>query len=111
MVSSAFCLCLAILANAAANILMKKASGVASANTVALYFNRFFISGLMLFGLNLLCYTRALKSFPLAVAYSILVGGSLAVVALVAHFGFHETITLKQLIGMVLIMVGIWCVI
>jgi len=105
------CLTLATLANAFANVLMKKASAGEYSNALGVYLSPLFIGGMVLFGLNMLFYTRALKNFPLATAYPILVGGSLTIVALVAYFWLKEPLTAQHLIGIALIITGLCLVV
>ena len=59
------CLTLATLANAFANVLLKKASTGVFSNALGVYFSPLFVGGMVLFGLSMLLYTRALKNFPL----------------------------------------------
>ena len=104
-----FALIVAILANAFANILLKCANMLAEGATspLAVYLSPWFLAGMTLFGINMLFYTRALKTMPLAIAYPRLVGGSLLVVTLAAYFWLKEPISPVQFAGMALIMLGI----
>lgn len=108
---AAICLALATLANSFANILMKKANTEEYSTPLGLYFSPLFLGGIALFGINLLMYSRSLKNFPLAVAYPILVGGSLILVTFIAHFWLKEPVTIQQLSGIALIMGGLYLVV
>ena len=95
----------AILANSAANILIKKA-GMSSAGGLSLYLNVWFIGGLGLFGLNLLAYTYALKTISLSVAYPLLIGGSLLIITWIAHQNSGEVLAPQHYAGIALILLG-----
>lgn len=100
----------AILSNAGANVLIKKASLASPENQISIYFNPFFITGLTLFGINLIFYTQALRNLSLSTAYPILVGGSLFIVSSISVFFLGEAIGIKQALGMLLVTLGIWLI-
>jgi|GEM_PF-4176200 multidrug transporter EmrE-like cation transporter len=102
-------LTIAILANCAANLLVKKACAYGSG--LALYLNPYFLSGVALFGVNLVAYTFSLKAIPLTVVYPILVGGSLFCLSIFAHFGLGEALTWPRIAGMALIVSGVTLVV
>jgi multidrug transporter EmrE-like cation transporter len=58
-------------------------------------------------GLGLLFYTAALTGLPLAIAYPILVGGSMMVVTGTAALFFRERIGGRAIAGIALIVIGI----
>ncbi len=112
----------AMLLNAAANLLMKvgmksvAGSGglmrdgpIAAAGVIAT--SGVLLTGLICFGLNAALYMYALqsKSLPISVAYPIMVGGGFVVIAMVArlHPALAERITAGQLAGVAMIMIGI----
>jgi small multidrug resistance pump len=57
-------------------------------------------------GFGLLCFSVALTGIPLAIAYPVLIGGSVACVSLLAVLLFGERMTFRQLVGLVLIVGG-----
>lgn len=105
----------ALMFNAMANILMKLASVKSSAldnagladRVFSLYLSWPFITGLILFGLNLLCYTVALSKMHLSVAYPIMVGTGFAIIGITSYFLFHERLSFAQVVGTVFILVGV----
>ena len=99
----------AIAGNAAANILIKRAGMQASDGF--LYFQPAFLIGVVLFGLNLISYTFALKTLPISLAYPTLLGGTLILVLLASVQMFGETLTLTRLAGSVLILIGVLMVV
>ena len=101
-----FCLLLAIFSNAFANLLLKKASANVYVSNYDMYLSSTFIAGMAFFGLNMIAYSRALKNYPLGIAYPLLVGGSLIMVVLMANFFLGESIPLKNIIGIALILIG-----
>lgn len=55
---------------------------------------------------GLLCFTLALTGIPLAIAYPVLIGGSLSCVTLLAVLLFGERLSFRHLSGLALIIVG-----
>jgi small multidrug resistance pump len=96
----------AILFNVAGNLLMKKFALDHPIKGVLSYANPFFLIGGALFGINLVLYAKAVQSIPLVVAYPILVGTSILLVALAATLFFAEKVTPSMIGGMVLIFSG-----
>jgi multidrug transporter EmrE-like cation transporter len=106
----------ALVFNAVANILMK--AGMRSAPEgleVGAMLKHYLTSwqvmlGLLLFAINVIAYTQALREISLSVAYPIMTSlGFLIVVSASAYF-FKETITWIQGVGFALIVVGVICV-
>jgi multidrug transporter EmrE-like cation transporter len=108
-------LVIALVFNALANILMKLANlrGIADHNSTlsdritGVYFSWPFITGLFLFGLNLLCYTFALSKMHLSVAYPIMVGAGFAIIGISSYFLFNERLTPFQITGTFMILIGV----
>ena len=115
-------LVVALLLNAAANLMMKVGmksvaegggllkSGVGAAiATVAR--SPVLLTGLLCFALNAAFYMYALQSraLKISIAYPIMVGGGFAVIALVArlHPALHERLNLPQILGILLVLAGI----
>lgn len=113
---------MAMLLNAAANLLMKvgmksvAGSGgllrdgpIAAAGLIAT--SGVLLIGLTCFGLNAALYMYALqsKSLPISVAYPIMVGGGFVLIAVVArvHPALAERLSIGQLAGVAMIMAGI----
>jgi multidrug transporter EmrE-like cation transporter len=57
-------------------------------------------------GFGLLCFTVALTGIPLAIAYPVLIGGSVCGVTLLAVLLFGERLSQRHLAGLALIIVG-----
>ncbi|MBN1878886.1 hypothetical protein JW823_02150 [bacterium] len=108
-------LTMALVFNAMANILMKVASskGALPGNATiteklfGIYLSWPFAGGLVLFGLNLLCYTFALSRMNLSVAYPIMVGVGFTIIGIASCFFFQERLSLIQMMGLLLILVGV----
>ncbi len=66
-----------------------------------------FIAGVGLFGMNLLLYTRAIRSLELSIAYPILVAVTVALVAVGSSYLFLEKISLHVMAGIALILLGV----
>ncbi|MBK8176520.1 MAG: hypothetical protein IPK66_14985 [Rhodospirillales bacterium] len=63
-------------------------------------------SAIGIHGFGLLCFSLALTGIPLAIAYPVLIGGSVACVSFLAVLLFGERITSRHLGGLALVLVG-----
>jgi multidrug transporter EmrE-like cation transporter len=59
------------------------------------------------FGFGLILYALALTGIPLGIAYPILIGGSVVLVTMLAITWLRERVSMRQGIGIVLILVGL----
>jgi len=105
-------LLIALSFNAAANILMKQSAnaGSAAAGLIAKIFSAsglWFLSGLACFGLALIFYRWALETINLSIAYPIMTTLGYVIVILFSWLAFKEAINMKQVVGFVLILVGV----
>jgi len=113
-------LVVALLLNAAANVLMKVGSKTASVLPVgasvwqrlANFLNLATALGILLFAANVLVYRKALDNLSLSVAYPVMVSVGLILVTLAAVFIpiLGERVSAWQIIGMILIAAGVWLV-
>ena len=105
-----------IVLNAVANILMKL--GMLGADKQQGIFEMLksrwmslpIISGIICFALGLAAYSYVLSSMNLSVAYPVMSSSGFVIIGIVSWFFFHEAIVLKQVIGMIAIIIGIWLV-
>ncbi len=112
----------ALVLNAAANLMMKggmnavaagggilKDGSISAIKTVLTSVP--LVVGLTCFGLNAFCYMYALqsKSLKISIAYPIMVGGGYALIAVVARFhpALKERLTGGQAAGVALVLVGV----
>lgn len=79
-----------------------KAAGVG----LRLFFSPVFVAAIGCLGLAFLFYVRALARLPLAVAYPVMVGVSMIVVAVANHY-WHQPLVPIQLAGVALLFVGV----
>lgn len=100
----------AVILNSAGNILIK-ASAQPDVQGISMYLSVPFISGAMLFGLNLVAYAKAQTTIPLTVAYCVLVGSSVIVVSLYGFIILKEVINFSKIGGMLLMLLGIYFVV
>ncbi|HPQ40249.1 MAG TPA: SMR family transporter [bacterium] len=106
---------IALVFNALANILMKLANVRCTLppeptlidKLTGLYLSWPFLGGLVLFGLNLVFYTQALGKMNLSIAYPIMVGTGFAIIGLTSYFLFHERLSVLQVTGILLILIGV----
>ncbi len=63
-------------------------------------------SAVSVHGFGLLCFSVALTGIPLAIAYPVLIGGSVACITLLAVSLFGERLSGRHLAGLMLIIVG-----
>lgn len=110
-------LVLAFITNGAANVLLKMGAdrGVSldmSQGIVRLLAaHAHLLAGLALFAVNVVLYVIALRSFPLSVAYPIMVGMSFVVANIGAVLFLHEPVSWQHLLGYALILSGITVVV
>jgi len=105
-------LCLGILANASASVLVKMAMipprKFPSLNDpVGAFANWPFWAGVCLYGLAFLLYAAALARLPLNVAHPILTAGAVASVAIFSYFLFREAFYWTTVAGLLFIAVGV----
>ncbi len=111
-------LTVAIVANSAANILIKigmnKVGGVeiASLNDIWQKFLMNYVVwlGIICFGIALLSYSFVLSHIQLSIAYPIMTSVGFILVIVVSLLYLNETLSLIQIIGIVLILFGVWLV-
>ncbi len=115
-----FALLVALLLNAAANLLMKTgmsriqgSGGLFSEGprgaVMAVLTSPVLVIGLACFGLNAGFYMFALqsKALKISVAYPLMVGGGYAIIAAVAYLVLGEQLNLAQKLGVALILAGV----
>jgi multidrug transporter EmrE-like cation transporter len=98
-------LALAIVLLNAGNLLLDevaKASGI----ELALFLSPLFVAAIGCLGLAFLFYVRSLARLPLAVAYPVMVGLSMIVVAVANHY-WHKPLATVQLAGVALLFCGV----
>lgn len=113
-------LIIALVLNAAANVLMKVGAKLsvqlpADASLWAKatnFLNLATLVGLVLFAGNVLVYRKALDRLDISVAYPVMVSGGLVLVTLAAALLplLKERISVAQVGGMLLIAAGVWLV-
>ena len=112
----------ALTLNALANVLIKHsmATGVrplfavqgTALEPIAPYLSWSFFLGIFCFAMNLLCYSLALRTLKLSLAYPLMVSlGYLAILVFQWMFQMQERLTVHQYMGIGLILVGVWFVV
>jgi len=114
-------LTLALLFNALANILIKysMSHGVRSflplqgsaLKPVAVFMSWPYLLAVFFFATNLVCYSMALRSLKLSLAYPLMVGLGYLVILAVQLVIFGEKLTSLQYLGVALILAGVWFVV
>jgi len=66
-----------------------------------------FASGLILGGINVLFFTKALKDIELSIAYPVFSGACIFFMVLLSHVIFGERISVVNMVGAVVVVVGI----
>lgn len=97
----------AILFNTAGNFFIKHFSLTSDVQNPLSYLNPWFILGIVFFGVNVFFYSWALKDIPLVVAYPILIGISICLVAILAVFLLKERFGMAHAAGIALLMLGV----
>ena len=115
-------LAVALVLNATANLMIRagakeiaaKCSGVAAVPLLtalkAGMVNPWIISGVVCFALNLAAYSYALTKLPVSLAYPIMVSVGYAIIVCGAAVWFAERLSFWQMVGVGVIMVGVWLV-
>jgi drug/metabolite transporter (DMT)-like permease len=68
--------------------------------------NYFYLASLVCLGLQAVCWPLALRRFPLFWSY-IFMSGLYVVIPVISHFIFKEHVSLRNIVGSVIIMAGI----
>jgi small multidrug resistance pump len=111
-----FVLVTAVTFNAVANILIKAGmlGGDKEENIILMLRARWFspaiIGGVACFGLALVAYSYVLAKMNLSMAYPIMTSAGFAIIATASAILFKETVTPLQIVGFVLMSLGIWFV-
>ena len=115
-------LVVALVLNATANLMIKAGAraseqqhiGQASVPVLetlkAAVTNPWLIGGVICFGLNLAAYFYALKKLPVSWAYPIMVSLGYAIIVCGAAVWFNERLTPRQMVGVAVILAGVWIV-
>lgn len=121
MAKYAIALVVALLLNAAANLMIKFGmrgidaelagaglldDGVLGLITL-LFRHWILLVGLLCFALNVVFYAYALQKLPISAAYPIMVTCGFAIIVIVAGLLLHERLTLWQWVGVGAILVGV----
>ena len=75
--------------------------------TLDLFLSPVFVLAIASLGLAFLFYVRSLAQLKLAVAYPVMVGLSMIIVAVANHFWLGPPLTLPQLLGILVLFLGI----
>jgi multidrug transporter EmrE-like cation transporter len=66
-----------------------------------------FAFGLILGGINVLYFTKALRDIKLSIAYPVFSGACIFLIVILSHLIFGEKITVINMVGALIIFVGI----
>lgn len=105
-------LILGVLSNATASVLIKvavtsKEAPIKLSEPLSIILNLPLISGVSLYGVAFILYALALSYLPLNVAHPILTSGSIALVGLSSVIFFGESLSLLNIAGLGLIILGV----
>ncbi|OGC82420.1 MAG: hypothetical protein A2V81_00705 [Candidatus Abawacabacteria bacterium RBG_16_42_10] len=109
-------LILAIIFNATANILMKLGAGriktfaLNVAGIKEFILNPFVVTGIISFGITLILYTYVLSKMNLSIAYPLMTATGFLIVTTFSVFYLKEVVLMPQIIGMVLVVGGLWLI-
>lgn len=97
----------AAIANVSANLILKY-SGVSLATSVMGQFAQpAFFGALMLWGINMLFYSRAVQYVHVSVAYATLVALTVVLLTLMSWMLFHDGVSSQKWLGIGLIVIGV----
>ena len=105
-------LVVALMLNAAANVLLKIGATRLGGIDEPGFFGRlvsdyYLLAGLLLFALNVVFYIAALTRLNLSTAYPIMVAGGVLIVVSISVFALREAMTPLQMLGLALLVLGI----
>lgn len=104
-------LVLAIVLNAAANILVKASALHRSEEPTDLLFNPWMLGGLASFGLAFVAYRQALmRGLPLSVGYPVMTTAGFIIILAASFFVFKERLDVLQWVGIACLFLGIWLI-
>ncbi|AJC74643.1 hypothetical protein AJ81_01905 [Pseudothermotoga hypogea DSM 11164 = NBRC 106472] len=109
-------LLMALTANALANVFVKVAAvSLVRSENIAHFFlnsmkNLYTWLALFCFAVAFVLYALSLTRLKLSVAYPIMTSAGFVLVSLFSHFLFKESVTVTKIIGMIVIVAGIWLV-
>jgi len=69
--------------------------------------NPYIVGGVILFALNIVCYSYALARLPLSLAYPTMIVGGLTIVTTAAVLLFGESLSYVQAGGLAFIVLGV----
>lgn len=103
---------IALALNAIANTLLKAGSSaligdVSLATLSRATTNPYLVAGVILFALNVICYSYALARLPLSLAYPTMVIGGLLIVTTASVLIFGESLSYTQAGGLALVVLGV----
>lgn len=103
---------IALVLNAVANMLLKAGSSVLAGGfsfpvLARAATNPYIAGGVILFALNIICYSYALSRLPLSLAYPTMIIGGLIIVTTASALIFGETLSYLQAGGLALIVFGV----
>ena len=100
-------LMLAVVFNTSANLVIKCFAAKQSETILDLITNVPLFLAAALFGINFIYYTKALNFIDISIAYPIVVGFSIILIISFSILLFNERLSITQLGGMGLIIIGI----
>jgi multidrug transporter EmrE-like cation transporter len=105
----------AIIFNALANILikigmLKSGQNLTLTSLVSSFFNPLIFLGIACFALALIAYAVVLSRLNLSIAYPIMTSLGFLIVISVSALYLGEALTVAQIIGFILILIGVWLV-
>ena len=90
------------------NLLLKKSRiEAADPGLLTLLLSPWFMAAILVYGINLIVFAKALDSLPVSVAYPVFAAIGFSLVALIGSLVLGERFGLNQMIGLGLIVTGI----
>jgi len=104
-------LLLALMLQSSAIILIKKASlSVGAISIVSICANKYYMASIICMAFQAGAWQIVLTRFPLALAYNFM-SGIYIIILLASYFLFDEKITLQNILGTIIIILGIYLII
>lgn len=98
----------ASIANAVATMLIKRSRiGIEDYGIFALLASPFFLSGAVIFCINLILFSKVLEILPVSAAYPVFTGSGFVFVIVMSYVIFGERLDWSQYFGMVAVLLGV----
>ena len=103
------CLFVAAINSTIGNLLLKKSRLVdPGGGFFEMLLQPYFVAGLVFYGINVILFAKSLEVLKVSIAYPILATSGFALLIFSAHVVIGEQLTLRQYVGVLILIVGMF---